>query len=82
MKFIPLFFFVKTEFGGVVDWEQAFLVYKNIDLSRKISIFPKRLVHSFGQKFENFFSFWLLQNIGWEEVFGDVVLFKPSLSSL
>ena len=35
--------------------EKAFLDYKNIDWKiRKFDIFPKGLVHGFGQKFENF----------------------------
>ena len=35
--------------------EKAFLDYKNIDWKiRKFDIFPKELVHVFGQKFENF----------------------------
>ena len=41
--------------------EKAFLYYKNRKLkSPKIGIFPKGLLHGFGQKFGNFPSFLLL----------------------
>ena len=41
--------------GCVLERELAYLDYENIDLTiyyRKICIFPKGLVHGFGQKFE------------------------------
>ena len=51
--------FVKTDFGGVVDREQAFLDHIKTSIKKvaKISIFPNGLVHSFGIKFFDVFFF-------------------------
>ena len=57
-KFLYLFMLGKTgqekEFCNVLDRKLAFLDYKDMDekKSRKIGIFPKRLVHCFGQNYE------------------------------
>ena len=62
MKFVYFFFLDKIRqirvFGNVLDRKLAFLDYKNMDLkkSREIGIFPKRLVHGFGQNYEISFS--------------------------
>ena len=50
--------FVKTDFGGVVDREQAFLDHIKTSI-KKVAKFPffQRLVHSFGIKFVMFSSF-------------------------
>ena len=58
MKFFYLLFLGKISnkkvFGNVLDRRLAFLDYKNMDLkkSRKIGIFPKGLVHGFGQNYQ------------------------------
>ena len=45
-------------FYDILEGEKAFLGYKNTKLKKpKIEIFPKGLVHSFGQKLAIFFIF-------------------------
>ena len=57
MKSLYFFFLGKIRqkkvFGNVLDRKLPFLDYKNMDLkNRKIGIFPKGLVHCFGQNYE------------------------------
>ena len=45
-------------FDDILERKQAFLDYKKEKVKKsKIRIFPKGLVHGFGQKFEHFPSF-------------------------
>ena len=57
MKFLIFFFLGKIRqkkvCGNVLDRKLAFLDYKSwIKKNRKIGIFPKWLVHGFGQNYE------------------------------
>ena len=59
-------FFVKENIGqenvfyDILEGEKAFLGYKNTNLKQpKIEIFPKGLVHGYGQKLAIFFIFFL-----------------------
>ena len=59
-------FFVKENIGqenvfyDILEGEKAFLGYKNTKLKQpKIEIFPKGLVHGYGQKLAIFFIFFL-----------------------
>ena len=66
--FVQLFFLGKIGrenlFGNVLDIIIAPLDYNNINIkSRKISIFPKGLVHGFGQKFDISSTFLFRQNM-------------------
>ena len=46
-------------FDNILERKKAFYTIKNTKLKEsKIGIFPKGLVHGFGQKFENFPSFY------------------------
>ena len=50
-------------FDDILERKKAFLDYKKHKVTKsKIGIFPKGLVHGFGQKFENFPSFYFWQN--------------------
>ena len=50
-------------FDDILERKKALLDYKNRKLKKsKIGIFPKGLVHGFGQKFENFPLFYFWQN--------------------
>ena len=50
-------------FDDILERKKAFLDYKNRKLKQsKIVIFPKGLVHGFGEKFENFPSFYFRQS--------------------
>ena len=66
LKFFHLFIFGKIRKENVFDnilerKKKLFYTIKNKKLkSPKIGIFPKGLLHGFGQKFENFPSFLLL----------------------
>ena len=62
LKIFHLFIFGKISeqnvFDDILERKKAFLDYKNRKLKQsKIGIFPKGLVHGFGQKFLNFPSF-------------------------
>ena len=65
LKVFHLFIFGKIRkenvFDNILDRKKLFYMIKNKKLkSPKIGIFPKRLLHGFGQKFEHFPSFLLL----------------------
>ena len=68
LKFFHLFIFGKIRKENVFDniletKKKLFYTMKNKKLkSPKIGIFPKGLLHGFGQKFENFPSFYYWQN--------------------
>ena len=68
LKFFHLFIFGKMRKENVFDnilerKKKLFYTRKNKRLkSPKIGIFPKGLLHGFGQKFENFPSFYYWQN--------------------
>ena len=50
-------------FDNILERKKLFYTVKNKRLkSPKIGIFPKGLLHGFGQKFENFPSFYYWQN--------------------
>ena len=50
-------------FDNILERKKAFLDYKKEKVKKsKIGIFPQWLVQSFGQKFENFPSFYFWQN--------------------
>ena len=50
-------------FDDILERKQAFLDYKKQKVKKvKIGIFPKGLVHGFGQKFKNFPFFYFWQN--------------------
>ena len=50
-------------FDDILERKQAFLDYKKQKVKKvKIGIFPKGLVHGFGQKFKNFPVFYFWQN--------------------
>ena len=53
-------------------------IKKKSSKSRKIHIFPKGLVHCFGQKWP-FFNLFVLGNIGQENVFYDIIERKNNL---
>ena len=76
-RFFHLFFKDNIEeenvFYDILEGEKAFLGYKNTKLKKpKVEIFPKGLVHGFGQKFVIFLSFFKY-NIGQENVFCDIL---------
>ena len=53
----------KKVFYDILDDRNAFLDYKNKKLkSRKIGVFPKGLVHGFGQKLVIFLDFYFREN--------------------
>ena len=54
--------------GDVLDWELAFLIYKNTDLRKS-----QNLRFSKGKKICHFFFFSIFGEIGPEKVFGDDV---------
>ena len=59
-------------FYDILERENAFLGYKNKKLkSRKIEIFPKGLVHSFGPKLSIFPFF--SRNLGKRKMFYDIL---------
>ena len=67
LEFFQLFIFGKISkqnvFDDILERKKAFLDYKKKKLRKsKIGIFPKGLVQGFGQKFENFPSFYFWQN--------------------
>ena len=67
LKIFHLFIFGKIReenvFDHILEMKKAFKTIKNRKLKQsKIGIFPKGLVHGFGQKFENFPSFYFWQN--------------------
>ena len=51
-------------FYGIVEGRNAFLDYRNKNFlkSRKIGIFPKGLVHGFGEKLVIFLDFYFREN--------------------
>ena len=60
-------------FGDVLDIIIAFLDYKiSIQIGRKICLFPKGLVHNFGQKFDISSTF-LLGKIAFKKLFIDAL---------
>ena len=66
-KFFHLFIFGKIReenvFDDILKRKKAFLDYKKQNVKKsKIRIFPKGLVHGFGQKIEIFPSFYFWQN--------------------
>ena len=67
LKIFHLFIFGKIReesvFDDILERKKAFLDYKKKFKKSKIGIFPKGfIVHGFGQKFENFPSFYFWQN--------------------
>ena len=59
-------------FSGILESKNNFLFdKKKSSKSRKINIFPKGLVHCFGQK-SHFLNLFLLGNIAQENVFYDI----------
>ena len=67
LKIFHLFIFGKIRevsvFDDILEMKKAFLDYKKEKVKTvKIGIFPKGLVQGFGQKFENFPSFYFWQN--------------------
>ena len=66
-KFFHLFIFGKIRkenvFDNILERKKVFYTIKNKKLkSPKIGIFPKGLLHGFGQKFEFFFYYYYWQN--------------------
>ena len=77
LKFFNLFIFGKIRdknvFDDILEMKKAFLDYKKEKVKTvKIGIFPKGLVHGFGQKFENFPCF-ILGKIREESVLDDIL---------
>ena len=59
-------------FDIILERKKRFKTIKNRKFkSRRIRIFPKELVHGFGQKFE-FFPPFFLRKIGQENMFDDI----------
>ena len=72
----------KNVFYDNLERKNAFLSYKKgSSKSRKIDIFPNGLTHCFGPKMAIFPTFYVLGNIGQENVFYDILERKNALLS-
>ena len=62
-------------FYDIVEERNAFLDYKNKKLNKlkKNGIFPKELVHGFGQKLVIFADFYCFEKIGQKNVFSHIL---------
>ena len=67
-------------FDNILERKKLFYTIKNKRLkSPNIGIFPKGLLHGFGQKFENFPSFLIIGKISRQNVFDDILERKKSV---
>ena len=70
-------------FDNILERKKLFYTIKNKRLkSPNIGVFPKGLLHGFGQKFENFPSFLIIGKISRQNVFDDILERKKSVFRL